>query len=139
MAIGWRPRCERVATRDVDGGAVTVEVALGLCSLLVVFAFVLTGVAAVTAQLRCTDAAGAAARYVARGNSQQAQQVVERVAPAGAELTTRQDDEAVTVTVEAQPAGGLIPGVELRGEAYAMLEPGTAPQPAGRGDVDANS
>jgi len=117
--------------RPADHGSITVEAAVGLCSLLVVFAFVLAGVAAVIGQLRCTDAAGAAARRVARGEWQQAQAIVDRIAPDDSRLVLRDEGNGVTVEVVSRPIGGLLPGVELRGEAYAVLEPGVAPPPAG--------
>lgn len=122
-------------TRD-DRGAVTVEAAIALCSLLVVFGLALAGVSAVTGQLRCTDAAGSAARLIARGQWQQAEAVVDAVAPAGTRLIVRAERDAVSVIVVADALGGLLPGVELRGEAYAVLEPDVGQPPAGVGSGD---
>lgn len=124
-------------SRD-DRGAVTVEAAIALCSLLVVFGLALAGVSAVTGQLRCTDAAGSAARMIARGQRQRAEAVVAAVAPEGARLIVRGDGDAVTVSVVADALGGLLPGVELRGRAYAVLEPGVESPPASAGAGDAN-
>jgi len=118
-------------TRSTDRGSVTVEAAVGLCSLLVVFALVLAGLTAVIEHLRCTDAAGAAARRVARGQWQQAQEIVDRIAPEDSRLVLHDEGGGVKVEVVAHPIGGLLPGIELHGEAYAVLEPGAAPPPAG--------
>lgn len=125
-----------------DRGAVTVEAAIALCALLVAFALILAGLGAVTDQLRCADAAGAAARLVARGEQQRAQAAVEAIGPAGARLAVggvrRAGDtggRAVPVTVTAEPVGGLLPGIQVRGLAYAVLEPGVSAPSAGGPDA----
>lgn len=110
--------------RGQDRGSITVEGAIALCSLMLVFATVLTGVTVVLDQLRCTDAAGAAARLFARGQKRRAEEVVRMLAPADAELAVDRKDRTVTVTVSARPAGGLLPGVTVRARAHAELEPG---------------
>lgn len=110
-----------------DRGAVTVEAAVALCSLVVVLAVVLAGLSAVTGQLRCTDAAAAVARMLIRGQYEQAHRAVRRRAPQGAQLRVRVHGRMVTVTVVAQALGGLLPGVELRGSAAGVLEPGVDP------------
>lgn len=125
-------------SRD-DRGAVTVEAAIALCSLLVVFGLALAGVSAVTGQLRCTDAVGSAARLIARGQWQRAEAVVAANAPAGARLMVRAEGDAVTVAVVADALSGLLPGVELRAEAYAVLEPGVEAPPRGLGASDAGA
>lgn len=107
-----------------DRGAVTVEAAIALCSLIVVFGVVLAGVAATTDQLRCTDAASEAARLVARGERALAEEAVRGMAPQGATLDVRIDERTVAVTVRADPAGGLLPGITVSAKAYAELEPG---------------
>lgn len=114
-----------------ERGSVTVEAALGLCSLLVVFGLVIAGVAVVAGQLRCTDAAGAAARLLARGQWHRAEELVGDVAPDDARMVVHSDSgpDTVMVTVVSSPFGGLLPGVEARGEAYAVLEPGADPPP----------
>lgn len=100
---------------------------MALCSLVLVFGAVLSGVAAATDQLRCTDAAREAARMLARGDHEHAEGAVRRLAPAGAELDVRTAGDAVAVTVRAKAAGGLLPGVTVVAEAYAELEPGVEP------------
>lgn len=123
---------------DGDRGAVTVEAAIALCSLLVVFGLALAGISAVTDQLRCTDAAGSAARLIARGQRQRAEAIVDSVAPEGARLIVRGEGDAVTVSIVVGALGGVLPGVELRGMAYAVLEPGVESPAAiaGAGDAD---
>lgn len=107
-----------------DRGAVTVEAALGICSVVAVFVLALTGICWVVDRLRCTDAAVEAARLVARGDRQRADEAVSRVAPAGATLAvTVQGDEIVT-EVRAPPLGDLLPGLAMSSRAFAVMEPG---------------
>ncbi|MGH4010489.1 MAG: TadE family type IV pilus minor pilin [Pseudonocardiaceae bacterium] len=107
-----------------DRGTVTVEAALALCSLMVVLALVLAAVSAVTAQLRCVDAAREAARLTARGEQDRAKDLARRIAPRGAavEVTVRGDE--ITARVSADPVAGLLPGIKVGAEAVAVLEPG---------------
>jgi Flp pilus assembly protein TadG len=107
-----------------DRGAVTVEAAIALSSLVVVLGLILAGVAAVAGQLQCTDAAREAARLVTRGQRQLAEEAVRNIAPSGSRLAVRGEGDTVTVEVFAEPLGGLLPGLELRAEAYGVLEPG---------------
>jgi Flp pilus assembly protein TadG len=111
-----------------DRGAVTVEAAIALSALTLVFGLILAGVVAVAGQLRCTDAAREAARLVARGARPLADQAIAEIAP-GARLDVEVRGNAVTVDVTAEPAGGLLPGVHLHGHAYALLEPGVPDAP----------
>jgi Flp pilus assembly protein TadG len=113
--------------RAGDRGAVTVEAALALCSLVAVLALALAGVSAVSAQLRCIDAAREAARLTARGEPEHGQQIAQQLAPGGATVQIAVRGEEVVVEVAADPVGGLLPGVDVRAEAVAMLEPGVAP------------
>lgn len=113
-----------------DRGAVTVEAALALCSLVLVLALSLAAVGAVSAQLRCIDAAREAARLTARGEQARGEQAARRLAPgdAGVRIEVRGDE--VYVEVVADP-GALLPGVEVSAEAFAVVEPGALPQPVG--------
>ncbi len=113
-----------VVGRAAERGAVTVEAALALCSLLAVLALALAGVSAVSAQLRCMDAAREAARLTARGEPEHGQQIAQQLAPGGASVQIAVQGEEVVVEVAADPVGGLLPGVDVRAEAVAMLEPG---------------
>lgn len=107
-----------------DRGAVTVEAALALVALIAVLAFGLAGVAAAADQVRCTDAAREAARVAARGEPERIADVVARIAPPGARWGLRSDAEGITVAVRADPAGGLLPWLTIRAEAFAVPEPG---------------
>jgi hypothetical protein len=107
-----------------ERGAVTVEAAIALCALIAVFGVLLAGVAALFGQLGCTDAASEAARLLSRGQRQLAEDTVRSLAPVGARLTVHDIGDTIQVEVLAEPAGGLLPGVQLRGEAFAVLEPG---------------
>ena len=112
--------------RAGDRGAVTVEAALALFSLVAVLALALAGVSAVSAQLRCIDAAREAARLTARGEPEHGQRIAQQLAPGGATVQIAVRGEEVVVEVAADPVGGLLPGVDVRAEAVAMLEPGVA-------------
>lgn len=112
------------ARGDPESGAVTVEAAIAVCALVFVLGLVLAGFAAVSGQLRCTDAASEAARLIARGQRPLAERAVAEIAPPGAVLTTAGEaGAAVRVDVRAKALGGMLP-VDLHGTAYAVLEPG---------------
>ena len=70
----------------IDRGAVTVEAAIGITSIVIVLAAALSAIASLIVTLRVTDAAGEAARLAARGDLAGAQAAVARLAPAGARL-----------------------------------------------------
>lgn len=117
-----------------DRGSVTVEAALALCSLVLVLALALAGVSAVIAQVRCVDAAREAARLAARGEADRAADVARRIAPPGAAVRLDRRGDEVSAQIVAAPAGGLLPGIDVRAEAVAVVEPGVlaaAPAPAG--------
>ncbi|RCW40197.1 hypothetical protein DFQ14_11277 [Halopolyspora algeriensis] len=102
----------------------TVEAALGICSIVAVFALALTGMSMVIGQLRCTDAAVEAARLVARGERDRAREMVRRIAPGGARLHVTVRGDEITTRVTVRPAGGLLPDGWLAGRAVAVMEPG---------------
>ena len=110
-----------------DRGSITVEAALALCSLVAVLALVLAAVSAVAAQLRCIDAAREAARLTARGEPARAEDIARRIAPRGAVVAVTVRGDEVTARVSANPAAGLLPGVDVGAEAAAVLEPGPLP------------
>jgi Flp pilus assembly protein TadG len=110
-----------------DRGAVTVEAALALCSLVAVLALMLAAVSAVAAQLRCVDAAREAARLTARGEPDRAEQLARRIAPRGATIAVTVNGDDVLARVSANPVAGLLPGLEVGAEAAAVMEPGEAP------------
>lgn len=117
--------------RRRDEGSVTVEAALGLAALSVVTVLLVAGLAVLTSQLRCTDAAREAARLLARGQPDEAVAVVHRIAPPDASLNVEQTGDAIKVEVTARPVGGLLPAIHLNATAYAVAEPGTAAANAG--------
>ena len=112
-------------------GSVTAETAVLLPVLLIVLAAAISVLACVAAQLRCVDAARAAARVAARGDDPALVRTTgERLAPAGAAITLRSAGDTVEVVVTAQvrPFGqalGALPAVSVSGRAVAPVE-GTA-------------
>ncbi|SDQ96669.1 TadE family type IV pilus minor pilin [Actinopolyspora saharensis] len=118
-----------------DAGTVTVEAALGICSVVLVFALAAGGLAAVITQLRCTDAAVEIARLTARGDTDAVGERVGAILPEGADFEVTEHGERISVSVSAPPVGRLVPG-RLRAEAHAVLEPGVDGSVAGRRGVD---
>ncbi|EWC59496.1 hypothetical protein UO65_5224 [Actinokineospora spheciospongiae] len=106
-----------------DRGAVTVEAAVALGAIVLVLAFALGGISALSAQVRCVDAAREAARLAARGEPERGRAAAVAIAPPGAAVDIRRSGDEVTVVVHAAPVGGLLPGVDLTAEAYAVAEP----------------
>ncbi|MGH3692597.1 MAG: TadE family type IV pilus minor pilin [Pseudonocardiaceae bacterium] len=119
--------------RPDDRGAVTVEAALALCSLVVVLALVLAAVSAVAAQLRCVDAAREAARLTARGEQHRAEELAHRIAPRAAMVAVTVRGDEVTARVSANPVAGLLPGIEVAAEAVAVMEPVASDMELGTG------
>lgn len=108
-----------------DDGGVTVEAAFALASIVTVLVLCLGAVLSVSHQVRCQDAAREAARLAARGDGARATQVAARVAPAGARIVLRTEDDLVVATVTVD--GPLLPMVTLTAEAVAVGEPGLEP------------
>lgn len=104
-----------------DAGASTVEAAFALAALVSVLVLCLAGISAVSAQVRCLDAAREAARLAARGDTPAATAVVRRIAPAGAAIQLRSDGEFVVAKVTVRPA--LLPGLAVSAEAVSAAEP----------------
>ncbi|MBO0855944.1 MAG: pilus biosynthesis protein TadE, partial [Nocardia sp.] len=77
---------------------------------------------AASMQIRCIDAAREAARLAARGAEADAAPAAHRVAPAGADVELRTEDDRVVATVRARAP--LLPLLRLRAEAVAAREPG---------------
>jgi len=114
-----------VARRIGDRGTVTAETALALPAVVLALALVL-GVAEVSAaQVRCVDAARAAARRAARGDSAGAvTAVAHAVGPSGAAVGISGSASSVTVTVSADvrlPLPGR-PSLRVRSSATADVE-----------------
>jgi hypothetical protein len=107
-----------------DAGAVTVEAAIALGAFVTVLVLALGAISAAIDQLRCIDAAREAARLVARGERLRASAVAAEIAPTSANVAITVHGDTIEVDVRAKPAGGLLPGLQLHGSAYAIAEPG---------------
>jgi hypothetical protein len=118
-----------------DAGAVTVEAAIAIASITVVVVLCLGSFLAVSAHVRCVDAAREAARLVARGDRAEAVPAAQRVAPRGARITVREVDGFATARVEV--AVPLLPALDISAEAVAAVEDsvdiGAAADPLPRG------
>ncbi len=114
-----------------ERGSVTAELATALPVLVVLLAVALTAVSAVTAQLRCVDAAREGARAAARGESPaRVADLAGQVAPAGARVrvtTAGPDTVTVTVTGRVPLLGRLTSPMSVQARAVALVEPGVPP------------
>ena len=81
-----------------------------------------SGLTAVSMQVRCVDAAREAARLAARGDDTSATVAAQRIAPDGAALRLHRDGELVVATVTARSS--ILPGITIAAEAVAAAEPG---------------
>ena len=103
--------------------------------LLTVLALAVWVLVCVNAQLRCVDAARAAARVAARGDSASTSaQAGRALAPPGAQVQIRVDGSQVRVEVTAQirPFGAvlrLLPAVQVEARAVAAVEDARGPTP----------
>ncbi len=116
-----------------DRGMVTVEAAISLCGFVTVLAMVFAGMSMVLAEIRCVDAAREAARLVARGDAARASDAVGQIAP-GAGLAVDTSGDEIRVSVRDLATSGLLPGVHVAADAFAVQEPDAAdsePDPTG--------
>ncbi|BBY33293.1 pilus assembly protein TadE [Mycolicibacter minnesotensis] len=104
-----------------DAGASTVEAAFALAALVSVLVLCLAGISAVSAQIRCIDAAREAARLAARGDVSAVTVVVRQIAPAGATVRLHSEGAMVVARVTARPI--LLPGLAIAAEAVSAAEP----------------
>ena len=108
-----------------DAGSVTAELALGLVTVLLVLAAVLSVGIVAAGQLRCVDAAGAGARAAARGDDPAAvRRLATHLAGEGARVQTTRDGDVVRVSVTRRvvlPVPGR-PRLGLRATASARVE-----------------
>ncbi|CAN5273418.1 TadE family type IV pilus minor pilin [soil metagenome] len=114
---------------------VTAEAALVLPVLVLLLSVGIGALSAVTAQLRCVDAAREAARALARGEPVgSASELARAAAPDGATVGVAYGANRIVVTVRARTpiAGGLLPDVSVEGVAVAVPEPGTVASAAAR-------
>jgi Flp pilus assembly protein TadG len=109
-------------------GFVTAETAVALPALVLLAGALIWGVVAVTAQLRCVDAARLAARALARGESHSASvSAATAAAPGGAAVQVSRAGSLIRVEVRAvvRPTDGLLarlPGFGVTGDATAAVE-----------------
>ncbi|MRH90471.1 pilus biosynthesis protein TadE [Nocardia sp. SYP-A9097] len=101
----------------------TVEAAIALAALVAVLVLCVGALLAVSAQVRCVDAAREAARLAARGEEAKAVPAGQRVAPPNASITLRTEGELVVAVVRVRAP--LLP-LTLHAEAVAVREPGAA-------------
>ena len=107
-----------------DRGFATAEAAVVLPVLLLVLGLAVGVLVAVSAQLRCVDAARTTARVAVRGDSDaQARDAGAKVAPSGARIRLQHEGDHVVVLVEARvQAGHWLPAVTVAGRAVAETE-----------------
>lgn len=105
-----------------DRGGVTVEAAFAVAALVAVVVLGVGGLAAVSAQVRCIDAAREAARLAARGDDGAAVDTARRTGPDGASVEVRRDGGRIVARVRVRAL--LLPGVTVGAEAVAVPEPG---------------
>ncbi|WP_343573302.1 TadE family type IV pilus minor pilin [Mycobacterium sp.] len=98
-----------------------MEAAFGVATLLTALVFCLVGVTAVSAQVRCIDAAREAARLAARGDERSAIAAARSVAPGGAAVQIRRDGGFVVATVTAR--SNLLQALHISATAAAAVEP----------------
>lgn len=101
-----------------------MEAAIALAALVTVLVLCVGALLAVSAQVRCVDAARETARLAARGDAGKAVSAGNRVAPPHASITLRTDGELIVAVVSARAP--LLP-LTLRAEAVAAREPGETP------------
>ncbi|MGV9837057.1 TadE family type IV pilus minor pilin [Nocardia niigatensis] len=99
----------------------TVETAIALAALVAVLVLGVGALLAVSAQVRCVDAAREAARLAARGDPDTGVATARRVAPPGARVVVRSEGDLVVAEVSARST--LLP-VSLHAAAVAAREPG---------------
>lgn len=98
-----------------------MEAALAVATLVVVVVLCAAGLAAISTQIRCVDAAREAARLAARGDERAWSGALGPLAPANAVLEVRRDGDFVVAIVSSRAP--LLPGLTLRAEAIAAAEP----------------
>jgi hypothetical protein len=122
---GFVPISTRTRLGPADAGMATAELAVTLPALALLVVLSLYAVGAVTAQLRCVDAAGVAARLAGRGEGAA---LVEReamlAAPGDASVRVTRAGGMVTARVAAivdiPVLGGLLPGIRVHAAATEL-------------------
>lgn len=109
-----------------ESGMATAELAMVIPAMLLVLAMSLTGLALAADQVRCVDAARAAARAASRGDDDAAvKQIAEDLTPSGTKVVVSSGSDSVVVTVTAPRRISLLPGLPpASATAQSPLEPG---------------
>ncbi len=89
--------------------------------MVFVLVLCLTGLSAVSMQVRRVDAAREAARLAARGDERSAVDVARRVAPGGAQVQLRHDGEVVVATVTVRSR--VLPALAIAATGISAAEP----------------
>jgi len=117
-------------TSRTDRGSATAEIAVALPALVLVLAVCVWALTVVAADLRCAEAARAAARAAARGEEPAGvTAAARRAAPGQADVSTGTDGDLVAVRVSwtVRPAvpllARLLPGMTIAETATARVEP----------------
>ncbi len=113
-----------------ERGAVTVEAAIAVCTLVIVLTAALAAILATAAHLRCMDAAREAARLAARGEGERAGSIATQLAPRDAVVSIAVHGDQVQVEVSSPLLGGAGTSMpRLSATAVAVLEPGVGEAP----------
>lgn len=109
-----------------ESGMVTVEAAYAIAAIVVMVLIAVGAVAAVTTQIRCTDAAREVARLSAAGDAS-GREVAQRLVGDVARVSISDADDRVVV-VEVRSGVAMLPGLTVSARAVAAKEPTGADQ-----------
>jgi hypothetical protein len=114
-----------MAKRRSQGGMVTAELAVAISAAVIVMIILCWGICLLVLQLRLVDTAGAVARQAARGDRAGVARA-EASAPKGTAIRVEQGKSMtrVTLRLQADPYGPLMPTVRLGAVAEIGTEPG---------------
>lgn len=114
-----RPGAAGTAT---ERGSATAELAVAFPVVVLLLLAGLAALAALSAKVRCADAAGVAARAAARGEPDPT--AAAQTAPAGATISVHREGDLVRATVHfrLRPAA-LLPAITVEEAAVALIEP----------------
>ncbi|MGB5952772.1 MAG: TadE family type IV pilus minor pilin [Ornithinimicrobium sp.] len=110
-----------------EAGMATAEMAMAIPAILLVLAMCLTGLSLGADQIRCVDAARAAARAASRGESAaEIRRLAQELTPDGSKVEVDVDSGQgfVSVSVQAPAPSGILPALPpAKATARAPLEP----------------
>ncbi|GII86811.1 hypothetical protein Ssi03_48010 [Sphaerisporangium siamense] len=126
LLCSWTP----YGARRRDKGSVTAETAVALPALVLVLGAALWGIAVITAQMECVDAARTGARAAARGEPLDGvREAAARAGPRGASVSVERHSRISRVTVSAaiHPGWALtVPPISVSASAVSTTEPGVS-------------